>query len=126
MRSTLALAACADIAFVGIGEMDETAPLFLDGFMTAEELAALRAAGAVGEICGWIYDSAASLVDIERNLCTASAPLPPRERATVVAIAKGRKKLDAIRAAVAGGLVNALITDEATAKALLGDDEVAS
>jgi DNA-binding transcriptional regulator LsrR (DeoR family) len=38
----------------------------------------------------------------------------------VVALAKGRKKLPALRAAVRGGLVNALITDEATAAALLG------
>lgn len=120
MRSTLALAAQADVAFVGIGEMDDTAPLFLDGFITETELSKLRAAGAVGEICGWIYDDAGALVAGERNLRTASAPIPPRDRATVIALAKGRKKLPAIRAAVAGGLVNALITDEATAQALLG------
>ena len=39
IRSTLALAAAADVAFVGIGEMDDQAPLFVDGFLTAGELA---------------------------------------------------------------------------------------
>ena len=35
IRSTLALAATADVAFVGIGEMDDEAPLYLDRFLTA-------------------------------------------------------------------------------------------
>ena len=43
IRSTLALAATADVVFVGIGEMDEKAPLFVDHFLTAAELA--RCAG---------------------------------------------------------------------------------
>lgn len=119
IASNLALAASADVAFVGIGEMDDTAPLFVDGFIQRSELTGLRGAGAVGEICGWVFDAEGDLVPGERNLRTASAPIPPRDRATVVALAKGQKKLAAIRAAVGGGLVNALITDEATAERLL-------
>ncbi len=119
IRSTLQLAAQADVAFVGIGEMDESAPLILDGFIALGELSDLRAAGAVGEICGWVYDAAGHLVEGERNLRTASAPLPDRDRATVIALAKGRRKLAAIAGAVRGGLVNGLITDEWTAEALL-------
>jgi DNA-binding transcriptional regulator LsrR (DeoR family) len=120
IRSTLALAAAADVAFVGIGEMDETAPLFLDGFLTRSELGDLRAAGTVGEICGWLFDAEGRIRDGGSGRCTASAPLPPRDRAAVIALAKGRKKLPALRAAVRGGLVNGLITDEATAESLLG------
>lgn len=119
IRATLSLAAAADVAFVGVGEMDDTAPLFLDGFVSREELAALRDAGAVGEICGWVFDAEGRLVEGERYRRTASAPLPPRDRATVIALAKGRKKLPALRAALGGGIVNGLITDEATAEALL-------
>jgi DNA-binding transcriptional regulator LsrR (DeoR family) len=119
VRATLDLAATADVAFVGIGEMDDTAPLFLDGFLTRAELSDLQAAGTVGEICGWLFDAEGGLRDRGRDHRTASAPLPPRDRAVVVALAKGRKKLPALRAAVRGGLVNALITDEATAAALL-------
>lgn len=118
IRATLDLAATADVAFVGVGEIDDTAPLFLDGFLSRGELSDLRAAGAVGEICGWLYDAEGRVLDIGR---TASAPLPPRDHAVVIALAKGRKKLPALRAAVRGGLVNALITDEATAEALLAE-----
>ena len=39
----------------------------------------------------------------------------------MIALAKGRRKLPAIRAALIGGLVNGLVTDEATAEALLAD-----
>lgn len=116
IRTSLDLAARADVAFVGVGEMDDTAPLFLDGFLSLPELNDLRAAGGTGEICGWVYDANGHLFDGGRN---ASAPLPSRDRTVVMALAKGRKKLPALRAAVAGGLVNALITDEATAEALL-------
>ena len=119
VRSTLALAAAADVAFVGIGEMDDAAPLFVDRFLTAREIEAERAAGAAGEICGWIFDQSGRLLRSGANERTASAPLPDRDRATVIALAKGRRKLPAIAAALQGGLVNGLITDEATAEALL-------
>ncbi len=122
IRSTLALAAAADVAFVGIGEMDEQAPLFVDRFLTARELEAERAAGAVGEICGWIFDRDGRLLTSGANERTASAPIPDRDRCTVIALAKGRRKLPGIAAAVRGGLVNGLVTDEATAEALLAGD----
>ena len=63
IRSTLELAATADVAFVGIGEMDAEAPLYLDGFLSAAELHAAQASGAVGEICGWIFDQDGRLID---------------------------------------------------------------
>ncbi len=119
IRSTLALAANADVTFVGIGEMDAAAPLYIDRFLTAAELAAELAAGAAGEICGWIFDRDGRLRSEGANLRTASAPIPDRSRSTVIALAKGRRKLPAIRAALAGRLVNGLFTDEATAEALL-------
>jgi DNA-binding transcriptional regulator LsrR (DeoR family) len=121
IRSTLALAAAADVAFVGIGEMDEAAPLFLDHFLTADELAAARAVGAAGEIVGWIFDAEGRLMHGGPCARTASAPIPDRDRATVNAHAKGRRKLPALSAALRGRLVNGLITDEATAEALLGE-----
>ncbi len=121
IAATLRLAAEADVAFVGLGEMDDAAPLFLDGFISKVELSDLRAAGAVGEICGWVFDGAGRLVGGERSQRTASAPIPSRERAVVVALAKGRRKLPGLHAALSGGLVNGVITDEATAEALLGE-----
>lgn len=117
--STLRLAAQADVAFVGIGELGPDAPLFVDGFLGQDDLAALEKAGAVGEIVGWAFDGDGGLIPGLTNDRVASAPLPDLSRTLVIAAAMGRRKLPAIGAAISGGLVNGLITDEATAEALL-------
>lgn len=119
IRQTLSLSMKADVAFVGIGDLGPQAPLYEDGFITEQELHALQTAGAAGEIIGWVFDHDGRLIDGLTNERVASAPIPSRETSTVVATAKGEKKLPGIRAAIKGRLINGLITDEATAEALL-------
>jgi DNA-binding transcriptional regulator LsrR (DeoR family) len=121
IRGTLALAAKADIAFVGIGDLGASAPLYEDGFVSRAELAALQEAGAVGEITGWAFDEAGRLIDGLTNARVASAPIPAIGECRVIAIAKGARKLSGIAAAVKGQLVSGLITDEWTAERLLSD-----
>ena len=119
IRETLALAAMADVTFVGVGDLGPDAPLYLDGFITEAELKSLQSSGAVGEICGWAFDADGTLIESQTNDRVASAPIPSRENALVVAIAMGRKKLPGIRATLSRGLVNGVITDENTAEGLL-------
>lgn len=119
VRQTLQLAEKADVTFVGIGDLGATAPLFVDGFISAADLASLQQAGAVGEIVGWAFDADGRLVEGITNDRVASAAIPSRQRGLVVAAAKGAAKLPGIAAALRGGLVNGLITDEQTAEALL-------
>lgn len=119
VRDTLALAAKADVTFIGIGALDNDAPLYLDGFISEPELKALQKAGAIGEIIGWAFDAQGRLIDGLTNDRVASAPLPSRESSLVVAIAMGKQKLPGIRAALNRRLVNGLLTDEATAEGLL-------
>lgn len=121
IRSTLALSAEADVTFVGIGDLGPDAPLFVDGFIDAAELRSLREAGAVAEIVGWAIDAEGRPIEGMLNDRVASSPIPPRDRGLVIGIAKGRLKLPGIAAALRGGLINALITDEETAAALLGE-----
>jgi len=119
IKETHALAAEANITFVGIGDLGLDAPLVVDGFISANELKQLQRAGAVGEIVGWAFDAQGKFIDGLTNDRVASAPLPSRESSTVVAIAVGEKKMPGIRAALNRRLVNGLITDEATAEAIL-------
>ena len=119
IRRTLALAAEADVTFVGIGDLGPKAPLHEDGFITEAELKALHRAGAVGEIVGWAFDRDGRLVEGITNDRVASAPIPSREKSLVIALAMGERKLPGILAAVTRRLVNGLITDERTAAALL-------
>ena len=119
VRDTLALAAKADVTFIGIGALDNDAPLYLDGFISEPELKALQKAGAIGEIIGWAFDAQGRLIDGLTNDRVASAPLPSRESSLVVAIAMGKQTLPGIRAALNRRLVNGLLTDEVTAEGLL-------
>lgn len=119
VRSTLDISAKADVTFVGIGEMGVDAPLCLDGFLAREEMLDLVEKGATGEICGWIFDGKGKLLDNSINERVASAPIPKRESCSVIGIAKGPRKYEAIRAALAGRQINGLITDEAAAAYLI-------
>jgi DNA-binding transcriptional regulator LsrR (DeoR family) len=119
VQNTLALCAEADITLVGIGQIGPRAPLVVDGFLSVEEAEALTRAGAAGEITSWIYDATGRVMDCAFNARVASAPLALAGERPVIAVAVGQAKAGAIRAAVKGGLVNGLITNEATAEALL-------
>jgi DNA-binding transcriptional regulator LsrR (DeoR family) len=119
VENTIALCQRADLSLVGIGQMDRSAPLFVDGFVSSAEMDQLAAAGAAGEITSWVYDSQGRVIDCAFNARVASAPLPRAAERPVIAVATGEAKLPAIRAALAGKLVNGLITSEATASKLL-------
>ena len=119
IQPTLELAARADVAFVGIGDLGPKAPLYEDGFISEGELKELQKAGAIAEIIGRVYDREGRLIENMTNERVASAPLPSREKSLVVALAMGERKLPGILAAVRRHLVNGLITDERTAEALL-------
>lgn len=116
---TLGLCAGADVTFVGIGHIDDSAPLTVDGFITQEESRALIRKGAVGEIVGWVFDSDGKLIPGLTNERVSSAPLVPGNPRPVIGLAVGEAKVEAILGALRGRLINGLITDEATAKAVL-------
>ncbi|MCX5496722.1 sugar-binding transcriptional regulator [Kaistia dalseonensis] len=113
------LAADADMTLVGIGRLDENAPLYIDGFISTGELAELQRLGAVGEVTGWAFDAAGRIIDGGTNHRLTSVPRPVPATGLVVAVAMGLSKALAIRAALRGGIVNGLITNETTAKTLL-------
>ena len=119
IRDTLALAARADVTFLGIGDLGPEAPLYLDGFITEAELKALQKAGAIGEIVGWAFDAQGKMIEGLTNERVASAPLPSRENSLVMALAMGERKLPGIKAALNRRLINGLLTNESTAESLL-------
>lgn len=119
IRNTLALCQSADLTIVGVGQLDETAPIAVDGFLPPQEIDEFVAAGAVGEITSWIYDAEGNLIDCAFSRRVNSAPLVPADDKLVVAVSTGPAKLAATRAALRGQLVNGLITSESMAEQLL-------
>ena len=121
IRNTISLCRAADVTFVGIGQMDETAPIMHDGFISDVQRAALIDEGAVGEITSWIYDRDGNVMAPPPGMHATSVPVEPRVARLVVGVAAGPHKVAAMAGALAGGLVNGVITDEATIDALLSD-----
>ena len=119
IKSNIQLARSADVAFVGIGEIDETPPLLTDGFITDEELEQIVRAGGTGEIVGWVFDQDGDLVPGHINARVASVPLQQPPGNEVIGVARGTKKLRAIQAALKGNWLSGLVTDEGTAEELL-------
>jgi DNA-binding transcriptional regulator LsrR (DeoR family) len=114
-----ALAARADLTLVGVGQLDEKAQQFIDGFISREELIDLMRAGAAGEVVGWAYDSHGQVLTCGTNTRLTSVPHRPADNRLVVGVAVGPAKVGPIQAALKGKILTGLITDEATALALL-------
>ncbi|MBR0870359.1 sugar-binding transcriptional regulator [Bradyrhizobium tropiciagri] len=114
-----AVAAKADLRLIGIGQMDQKAQVHVDGFVTREELLEMMRLGAIGEVTGWAYDAKGRLIKGGTNKRLTSIPPQIPAESTTIAAAVGAAKVPAIKAALAGRVVNGLITDEATARAVL-------
>ena len=113
------IASEASLHLVGIGEIGWGCPMHAEGFLADGEVPELIAAGAVGEIASWPYDAHGRLIDhpiIERlaGLELSVPPALPR-----IGVAGGEHKVQAMAAALGGGLLTGLITDEHTARRLL-------
>ncbi|WP_374831215.1 sugar-binding transcriptional regulator [Paenochrobactrum pullorum] len=109
----------ADVIFVGVGQMNHQAPLFLDGFVSEKELDEVHALGGIGEVAGHIYDHEGHYIESEIHDRMAGIRVEAGLERLAVGIAAGASKIDAIRGALKGRIINGLVTDEATAIALL-------
>ncbi len=121
VREALDLFPKVTLALVGIGATEPSRALASSGnVFSSEEIRQLAAKGAVGDICLRFYDIAGRQVTTPLNDRVISMELDQlRAVRRVVAVAGGRRKTAAIRGALAGKLVNALITDLGTAERLL-------
>lgn len=120
VKASRELAIAADIAIVGLGQIADDAPLYVDGFITAEELASLRAAGAAGEMAGHVFDAEGRYLDhpVNERIMGVRASVSHNP---VCCIAAGASKHRALKGALHGGLFSQLITDETTAQVLLSE-----
>lgn len=119
VRTVYDLARKADVTFVGVGQMGADAPLALDGFVTPEVLVDLQKQGAAGEVASWVYDAQGQYIDSPRNALVGGVRVEPGQSQPVIGVAAGPSKVKAIHAAILGRILNGLVTDEPTAKALL-------
>ena len=130
VRSIYDAAQDVDIALAGVGVIAEQTP----GFCALAEsygvsVKRLRQLGVVGEINYQPFDADGHVVDrpelralSHRLLSVEGARLQAlsrRDGRSVIAVAGGKSKVDALRGALAGRFMNVLVTDEDAAIALL-------
>lgn len=106
----------ASMTVVGIGGMDDSATIVKSSILNPSDFRLLAMKGAVGDVICHFIDKDGKLVDTEVDSRLVSVPLDTlTELDNVIGVAAGKHKLSAIHAALMGGYLDILITDEETA-----------
>ena len=110
-----------DLVLVGIGAVEPSRLLASSGnVFSSQELSQLRKQGAAGDLCLQFFDSEGVPVHTELSERVIGMSLQQIKKAKrVVALAGGKRKVEAIRGALRGQWIDVLITDSWTAKAIV-------
>ncbi|HHZ79264.1 MAG TPA: deoxyribonucleoside regulator, partial [Candidatus Lambdaproteobacteria bacterium] len=120
VQHVMNMAQLADIAMVGIGSLKTSTEFEGFGFKSQKELDLLKKRGAVGEMHGEYFNSVGEPLELEHHHRLISIRLETlRKMKHVVGVAGGPDKIEALQAALKGGFIHSLITDEMTARTLL-------
>jgi len=109
------------VAYVGVGAPTPDSVIMRDGsILTWEELNNLLKKGAVGDIALRFFDAMGRPVISEIDERVIGITLEElRQIKRVVGVAGGPQKVEVLRGALRGGLINVLITDHMTAYQLV-------
>jgi len=121
IEKVLQVARAADLAFVGIGAPRRESILVREGSIVRwDELQELMGRGAVGDVNLRYFDRHGREISSDLDDRVVGLTLEEfRQIPHVVGLAGGADKLEAVRAALAGRLLDVLVTDHVTAGKLL-------
>lgn len=119
IRAALEAGASCELALVGIGTLDDSAPLIRYGHISQRDRERLIKAGAVGDTCTRFFTPEGEPVHVLDDRLIAIEWDQLKRVPTVVAVAVGPDKRDAILGALRGSFMSTLITDEQTAREVL-------
>lgn len=113
--SVLDLVRAADVACFAVGDMSSSSLLVRHALPTGVSAAELKAAGAVGDLLGTFITKDGAMVDHPINRQLLGPGLQDlREMKSLVLASGGPSKIDVITGALRSGLIDVLVTDEAT------------
>ena len=119
------LAAKADIALVGVGAQNPESLARRYNIISRDDFERLNARDVIGDIGLRYFNSQGEQVDDELHDRTIGLDLNQlRKVKRVIGVTGGPDKVESIRAALKGNLINVLITDDNTGKALLENGAV--
>ena len=122
VADALAQARSASAYLFTAGAADAHSALVESGYLSADEVAELVRKGAVGDVLGRFVDADGNIVDPSLDARTVGLGFDQlRAAPTAILVVAGRAKHDIARTVVRSGLCTVLVTDDATARALLED-----
>ncbi|WP_420991949.1 sugar-binding transcriptional regulator [Cupriavidus sp. 30B13] len=121
VKPTLDKARRADVALVGIGDINEDSNMVRSGWFAPDEIAALRRLGAIGDVMGYHFIDIAGrpVVTPVRDRVIGLSLDDLRRIPNVIAVASEGTKTTAVLGALRTGVVTTLATTEAIAQALV-------
>ena len=121
IRKTLEVARRADTVVVSVGTIGREHGQYRTGYLTDADVDYIRGQGVAGEVCGTYFTGDGSVVPLEINDRSISIGTEELQRVpTRIGVSAGAEKPAANIGAARSSLINVLITDEDTARRMLG------
>jgi len=109
-----------DVGITGIGSNLSRISPSREGYLSAEQLDSLYTQGAVGDILLHFFGRDGQIVDPDFDATVTAISWDQLQHVeTVIAVAGGQDKVEAIVGALQSGLIDVLITDRSTARCVL-------
>ncbi|MDQ0203030.1 sugar-binding transcriptional regulator [Pectinatus haikarae] len=119
IKRILELGRQANIAVFTVGTVKDDALLFRLGYIDEKDKRILKE-DAVGDICSRFFNAEGELCNKELDNRTVGINLEElKNKEKRILVAGSQRKISAIKAALAGGFANILVTDQYTAHALI-------
>lgn len=122
VATALAYAREADMVMVAVGVVGPESLLVKAGYLDGAVMDEIIGAGAVGEVFGLYYDADGNPVNPDALHPISLSLDDLRQSGRVIAAAGGAEKTDAVKGAIAAGIIDELALDSTLALALLADD----
>jgi deoxyribonucleoside regulator len=124
VAAVLAQAKSADTYIYSAGVVETTSVLVDSGYLSPVDIDHLVKKGAVADVIGRFIDADGNIIDPGLDRRTVGIDIEDLRRAKRgIAVIAGPAKNDACRAVVNSGLCSVIITDEITARHLLGESD---
>ncbi len=119
MNRIMELGKQANIAMFTVGSVKDDALLFRLGYISPTDKIKIQRTG-IGDICSRFFDAKGIICNQELDDRTVGIKLEElRKKERSILVAGGERKIEGIKAALAGKYANVLITDQYTGRALL-------
>lgn len=121
IMETISLAKKSDVILTGIGSLSNNIKNHLwNKYLEKKDFKKIKAMGAVGHICAHFYDINGNIIPTSKHNKILGIDLNDLHQIeTVVGIAGGESKFEAILGALRGNYLNILVTDDSIAQRLI-------